>query len=525
MPRCSDLSLAAVAVGALFFFLLPPVLAESGSAQLYRNNCATCHGAERLGGSGPALLPESLARLKKNKVEEIIAEGELATQMPAFGDKLSPQDIAALAAYIYAPPAIPPKWDEADIRASHIIVTPPDSLPPQPVFKADPLNLFVVVETGDHHITILDGDRMEPIYRFPSRFALHGGPKFTPDGRFVYFASRDGWITKFDLYSLQVVADIRAGINTRNLAISADGKYVMVANMLPHSLVALDAGDLSLLEVIPAFDKLGRESSRVSAVYQAAPRNSFIVALKDVPEVWEVFYGDDAPPVYSGLVHSHEKEMVEGLSEKGPFPIRRIEVTRPLDDFFFDQTYTHLFGSDREAQTAVVVHMDVGREIGEAPLPGLPHLGSGITWEYEGRAVMATPHLRENAISIIDMKTWQPLTKIETLGPGFFLRSHENSPYAWAGVFFGPNRDAVHIIDKATLKIVKTLRPIPGKTAAHTEFTRDGRYVLLSIWENDGALIVYDSKTLEEVKRIPMNKPSGKYNVYNKITRSEGTSH
>jgi hypothetical protein len=30
---------------------------------------------------------------------------------------------------------------------------------------------------------------------------------------------------------------------------------------------------------------------------------------------------------------------------------------------------------------------------------------------------------------------------------------------------------------------------------------------------------------LKEVKRIPMRNPVGKYNVYNKITRSEGTSH
>jgi hypothetical protein len=41
----------------------------------------------------------------------------------------------------------------------------------------------------------------------------------------------------------------------------------------------------------------------------------------------------------------------------------------------------------------------------------------------------------------------------------------------------------------------------------------------------DGAIIVYDAKTLEEVKRIPMKKPSGKYNVYNKIHFSSGTSH
>jgi len=92
-------------------------------------------------------------------------------------------------------------------------------------------------------------------------------------------------------------------------------------------------------------------------------------------------------------------------------------------------------------------------------------------------------------------------------------------------VFFGPNKDAVHVIDKKTLEIVKTLRPAPGKTAAHVEFTRDGKYALLSIWDPDGAVVVYDADTLKEVKRIPMNKPSGKYNVYNKTRYLEGTSH
>ena len=73
--------------------------------------------------------------------------------------------------------------------------------------------------------------------------------------------------------------------------------------------------------------------------------------------------------------------------------------------------------------------------------------------------------------------------------------------------------------------MVRELRPAPGRTAAHVEFTQDGRYALVSIWENDGAVVVYDASTLEEVKRLPMNKPSGKYNVHNKITRSDGTSH
>ena len=155
----------------------------------------------------------------------------------------------------------------------------------------------------------------------------------------------------------------------------------------------------------------------------------------------------------------------------------------------------------------------------------MPHLGSGIRWLYQGRTVMASPNLRSGKVSIIDMQTWQTVREIETLGPGFFMRSHENTPYAWVDVFFGPERDAVHVIDKQTLEIVKTLRPAPGKTSAHVEFTRDGKYALLSIWDMDGAIVVYDAATLEEVKRIPMRKPVGKYNVYNKITRSAGTSH
>jgi Cytochrome D1 heme domain len=94
-----------------------------------------------------------------------------------------------------------------------------------------------------------------------------------------------------------------------------------------------------------------------------------------------------------------------------------------------------------------------------------------------------------------------------------------------ADVFFGRNRDKMHVIDRETLEIVRTLQPVPGATVAHAEFDRDGKHVLVSVWEDDGAVIVYDAATLEEVKRLPMRKPSGKYNVWNKITFSEGTGH
>jgi mono/diheme cytochrome c family protein len=514
--------------GALWLGMsaVPARAAGEDAAALYGEHCAECHGADRLGGLGPALLPENLKRLKKDKAAAVIAEGRAATQMPAYADRLAPDQVEALVALIYQPLPEVPRWGLAEIEGSRVVTAKPETLPDRPSHAADPLNLFVVVESGDHHVTILDGDRFEPITRFPSRFALHGGPKFTPDGRFVYFASRDGWITKYDLYGLQMVAEVRAGINTRNLAISHDGRVVAVANYLPHSLVLLDAVDLKPLKIIEARDFHGKQSSRVSAVYQAAPRESFVVALKDIPELWEVSYAEDPPPSYTGLVHSYEKGMEEALpAETDGFPIRRTPLAQPLDDFFFAPSYRELVGSARDGDRAVVVNLDVRREIAELPLPGLPHLGSGISWLRDGRRVMATPHLKEGRLSVIDMKDWKIVGSVETLGPGFFLRSHEKTRYAWVDVFFGPNRDAVHVIDKQTLEIAATLRPAPGKTAAHVEFTRDGRYALLSIWDMDGALVVYDAETLEEVKRVPMVKPSGKYNVYNKIRLSEGTSH
>jgi DNA-binding beta-propeller fold protein YncE/cytochrome c553 len=492
----------------LFTFLLlcvaVPAAADPGEAEaLYRDNCAECHGVDRLGGMGPALLPENLRRLRGKKAVGVIAEGRPATQMPAFGESLTEAQIKALAALIYTPLPAVPRWEIPEMEASRIQHVDPATLPAAPVHKADPMNLFVVVEGGDHHITILDGDRFEPLARLPTRFALHGGAKFSPDGRFTYLASRDGWVAKYDLHSLQLVAEIRAGINTRNIAISGDGRTIAVANYLPRNLVMLDAADLAPIKVIPVKSPRGK-TSRVSAVYAAPPRDSFIVALKDVPEMWEVSYADSPPAGY---------------------PVRRIELSGPLDDFFFDQAYRHVFGASRDGGHAVVVNMDAGREIAEVPLPGMPHLGSGITFDYGDRRVLATPHLKEGKVSVIDMKSWKVVKTIDTLGPGFFMRSHRNSPYAWVDVFFGPDRDAIHVIDKRTLEIVKTLRPAPGKTAAHIEFTRDGRHALLSIMDMDGAVIVYDAATLEEVKRIPFVKPVGKYNVWNKITRSEGTSH
>ena len=208
--------------------------------------------------------------------------------------------------------------------------------------------------------------------------------------------------------------------------------------------------------------------------------------------------------------------------EEKPFGRRRIYINDFMDDFFFDRAYSEVMGAARNAKMGQVVNLDVRKKIADLELSSMPHLGSGIIFKYQGRDVMVTPHMRENVVSVIDMENGQ---KNQNVRSGFFYAQLRKHPYAWVNVFFDKHRGVMHVIDKKTLEIVKTIKPEPGKTAAHAEFTLDGQYVLISVWDMSGTLPIYNVKTLKEVKRVPMKTSSGKYNVFNKINLSEGTSH
>ncbi len=119
---------------------------------------------------------------KPEEVRKVIEQGRPASQMAAFAPQLSAAQIDGLANFLQQPPATPATWNEQDIHNSHTLLADLSRLPTTPQHHADPLNLFVVVESGDHHIDILDGDTFAVLDRFPTHFAVHGGPNFPPMG-------------------------------------------------------------------------------------------------------------------------------------------------------------------------------------------------------------------------------------------------------------------------------------------------------------------------------------------------------
>ncbi len=68
---------------------------------LYKNNCARCHGDDGTGGKGPNLTTEKRQAKWKDSDEKLVGKiTNGAFGMPKFGKKLKPDEIKAIATYV-----------------------------------------------------------------------------------------------------------------------------------------------------------------------------------------------------------------------------------------------------------------------------------------------------------------------------------------------------------------------------------------------------------------------------------------
>ena len=128
--------------------------------------------------------------------------------------------------------------------------------------------------------------------------------------------------------------------------------------------------------------------------------------------------------------------MLEGDFDYGPFPVRRIALDDVLDDFICDQDYRTVVGTAREGQHGQVVNLNVGRKVADPELAGMPHLASGITFQHEGRMVLATPNLKDAAVSVIDMSR---------------LDDDQADRDTWAGILHPQPRQKSLCVDRCVL--------------------------------------------------------------------------
>ena len=402
-----------------------------------------------------------------------------------------------------------PGWTDAEIRASRVAHVDASTLPDRPRWAADPTTLVVVVESDGPHLSLVDGVRFETLHRLPLRAPVHGVPRFSPDGRFAYTATRDGWISRHDLWNLALVAEVKPGLALRDLAISRDGQWLIAANESPRSLVLLDA-QLNLVTRWAIANREGTASSHIAAVIDAPARQSFVVALQDLPELWEISYNPKAEDFYDGLVHDFR--MGEGVPTRGFQNPRRIAIPAPLSSLLFEPALAQVAGVSRAADgspSVDLINLDARRRIGSLRLSGRPLLHAGAVFTSNGQPVLAVPNLDRAEVDVIDLRTWRLLKSIQLPGPTRLVRSQANSPFAWVLSIDG-HAGTLTAIDRKTLAPALQIRDDAVRDAA---FSGDGSRLWVSVGGADSAVIVFGARSLEELKRLPVRAPVGAFHA------------
>lgn len=119
MPACRVRMFAHAVVASLVLAVAAgaPAAARPEASVLYQRNCASCHGADRQGsGLGPPLSTRSY-RYGGRRVDlaRVIRNGIASRGMPAFGNTLAAEEIAALAEFLPARESEPePEQAEAE---------------------------------------------------------------------------------------------------------------------------------------------------------------------------------------------------------------------------------------------------------------------------------------------------------------------------------------------------------------------------------------------------------------------------
>ena len=436
---------------------------------LYYKYCSMCHGKQREGISAPPLLPTFIKKLDDQRLADIIKNSLPQTLMPKF-EFLSDKEVDLIIKYLRTP-AKNIQWSEEDILKSRVDFN--DSKKDLGISDID--NVTLVVERGANRVWVMENEKVLDRFGFKN---VHGGLKYTLDGKNFYIPTRDGWIGHYSLQNGRLESKIRACVNLRNISLSRDGKYLFATCLLPQMVVVFDRAALEPV-------KIEKVNGKISALYELYSKDQAIFTFRDRPKLAKV--------------------------DTKNLKFEYYDLDKPIEDFFIDPFEEFLIGTTRRGKDLRVYDIESLQEKFAAPIEGMPHLFSATYWYRDGKFYFATPHLRKPYITIWQLYDWKLIKRIDVGGDGFFVKTHPQSRYLWVD----NGSDELVLVDKERYGLKKVI-PKKGKRYIHTEFSGDGKYAYLSIYEPDGDLLVWQTDTFKELEDYPANVPVGKYNFINK---------
>ncbi|WP_280546936.1 cytochrome D1 domain-containing protein [Halomonas sp. 11-S5] len=354
-------------------------------------------------------------------------------------------------------------------------------------------DLGVVVERATGSLAVVDTSHHRILERVEGLGDLsHASVKFSRDARYAFVFGRDGGLSRVDLLTGEITHRVMQSGNSIGGAISQDGSLVAVANYEPGGVRIFDSATLAPVADIPATyrDENGQtQRSKVVGLVDA-PGNRFVYSLFDAGEIQLVDMSGGAPEVtrftaigeqpYDALISPEGRYYIAGLF--GEDGLALLDLWHP-------------------EQGVKRILPNYGRGEERLPVYKMPHLEG---WAMADDAAWL-PAVGRHEVLVADADDWSLLDRIPVHGQPVFVMSRPDERQVWVN-FAHPDNDVVQVIDTERREIVATLEP--GEAVLHMEFTPRGEQVWISARDSD-RVVVYDTRTLEEVARLPAESPSG----------------
>ena len=352
-------------------------------------------------------------------------------------------------------------------------------------------DLSLVIERASGSIQIIETTTNTSLARVEGLGDLsHASAVYSRDERYAYIFGRDGGLTKVDMLLQKIIKRTLQAGNSIGGAISQDGSLVAVSNYEPGGVKIFDANTLDLVADIPASYGDTDQTSKVIGLVDA-PGQKFVFSLWDADEIWVADMSQPKKPAIQKFKNIGRNPYDALISPNGRYYIAGLfgEDGMALLD---------LWNLDAGVKR-ILDHYGKGEQ--KLPVYKMPHLEG---WAMAGQYAFV-PAVGHHEVLVIDTQTWTEAGRIKVHGQPIFVMARPDGRNVWVN-FAIPNNDTLQVIDTQSLKIIKTLQP--GKGVLHMEFEPRGEEVWASVRDDD-QLVIFDTTTFEEHKRLPANKPSG----------------
>ena len=545
-------------------------------AKVYEKECQGCHGPIHQGGVGSDLRPAALKKKNREFLAETILNGRENTAMPAWSSTFTKDDATGMIDWLMNwKNTVELKLDLDKVKETWTRLADREALAKKyPVGKDGAIkykggdvknvkDITFATERDASLVDFIDSTNGKVLSRHKAGFAVHVTVTNKHEPRYAYSISRSGRLTMFDIGApgQPAVASVQVGQESRGLAVSPDGKYVLAGNYNPGGAILCDA---HTLEPLKAFDtsrvidpdgQIG--PSRVAGIADTPYGPYFAMALKDAGHVYIIDYSKPDFPIVGDVPN----------------------IGKILHDCFLNENEGKDFGryfqiASQGSDLMGIVDFKT-KTLAAKVYTGKkskPHPGQGSSWYNKKlkKQLNATDSMNFGSVVIWESPGWKVVKKIKTAGGGLFVGTSEHTPYIWSDCVLGTpsNYNKVYLINKQTLetdriievgkkkgKLIdahtgkvlqtwdatqhekvpvneakskmsnETLMPYPyGKVGPvvknpvqprllHAEPANHGKWTMISEWTT-GRIGIYDSKTGKFIKYIEnLTTPTFTYSV------------